>query len=156
MANLSNTLLDNSSEQLKVVNIIKTCLAENDCSELMVATGYWDIKALSLICKELKDFLHRSDTTVKFLIGTDPVVRAELLKNPIGKGKFPSDYILRDLSSIEVIEEYEESIKLLLDYCKEDEEDSKIKVRLYKTNENGDSQFLHAKCYVFSGDNNYC
>lgn len=51
MANLSNTLLDNSSEQLKVVNIIKTCLAENDCSELMVATGYWDIKALSLICK---------------------------------------------------------------------------------------------------------
>lgn len=155
MANLSNTLLDNSSEQLKVVNIIKTCLAENDCSELMVATGYWDIKALSLICKELKDFLHRSDTTVKFLIGTDPVVRAELLKNPIGEGKFPSDYILRDLSSIDVIEEYEESIKLLLDYCKEDEEDSKIKVRLYKTNENGDSQFLHAKCYVFSGDNNY-
>lgn len=155
MPNLSNTLLDNSCDELKIVNVIKTCLQEKECFEIRIATGYWDIKALALVCKELKTFLQKPEASLKFLIGTDPSIRAELIKDENFHGKFPSDYLLRDLSSIKVIEEYEEPMKLLIDYCLEDETKSKIKVRLFKKNSAGDSQFLHAKCYVFSGEKNY-
>ena len=91
---------------------------------------------------------------MQLLIGTDPVVRSAQLKRPLHKdSKFPQDFIKRDIHELEVNSNYVEVIRLLQEFCKEHEEESKLQIRIYKTDEDGDAQFFHAKCYIFSGQN---
>ncbi len=149
---MTNTLIDNSSNQLNMANAIKKCISHPECNTIKIATGYWDIPGTSLMYKELKTFLEKEDTTLELLIGTDPIVRASLLRNPIYKdAKFPQDFIKRDIQSLDVIDNYVNVVRLLQDFCKQDELESKLRIRIYKADENGDAQFFHAKCYIFSG-----
>jgi hypothetical protein len=152
----SNTLIDNS-DGLKMVDILKGCISESTCTVIKIATGYWDIPGLSLVRNELKAFLQRNGTELQLLIGTDPVVRASQVNDPKYKGqKFPEDFIKVDFRNLDVKPEYSEAVKLLLDYCGSEEKNSKIKIRIFRKNDDGDAQFLHAKCYIFLGEERTC
>lgn len=148
---INNTLLDNSEERFTMLNVLKECLCNPSCSVIRIATGYWDLPAICLIDKELRSFLDREGCSMKLLIGSDPIVRAYQLQNPIVDAHFPEDYIKRDINEIAVSDEYISAVRLLLDFCKDDENDSKLQIRIYKQNKDEETQFFHAKCYIFSG-----
>lgn len=150
---MNNTLIDNSDNH-KMVDTLKKCINDVNCKEIKIATGYWDIPGLTLVAKELRTFLGREGTSVKLLIGTDPIVRSSLQKEKIYKSnRFPEDFIKTDIHNLEVTDEYVGSVRLLQQFCTDDEATSKIKIRTYRQDDNGDAQFLHAKCYIFLGGN---
>lgn len=147
-------LLDNSSDALTMVNAISVLSANPVCKTIKIATGYWDIPGTSLVVDKLQEFLQREGTKVQLLIGADPVVRASQLKNPLHKGAlFPQDYIKRDIQELEVTDEYVEVVRFIQEYCLAEEDESKLQIRIYKTDEDGNVQFFHAKCYIFLGNN---
>jgi len=149
---MNDKLIDNSSEILMMRNILKKCFSNEDITTVRIATGYWDIPGLSLLTEEIRRFLEKDGTKLLLLIGKDPYVyatqmaegRQEKLK------KFPQDYIRTDIQNLELKEEYIPAINLLLDYCG-DSEDSKIQIKIFKTNEQNEVQFMHSKCYIFEG-----
>lgn len=148
---MTNTLIDNS-QCLKMVNYLKKLITDPTCTEIKIATGYWDIPGLSLVTKELKEFLSRPNTRLKLLIGSDPIIKAYQLQNPTYvNAKFPEESIKRDIHQLEVKDEYKEAIALLLEYINEKEEDSKIQIRIYHEDKDGEEQFFHAKAYIFLG-----
>lgn len=146
---MNNTLIDNSEQRFMMVSTLKECIVDPQCKEIKIATGYWDIPGTALLYDGLNKFLERDNTTLQLLIGSDPIVRAYQLRNPIVDASFPMDYIKRDIQELQVKEDYVSVVRLLLRFCIEDEERSKIKIRIYKRNEEGDARFLHAKCYIF-------
>lgn len=149
---MNSTLLDNSSEQLSMQKTLKDCLAQGVFQTISIATGYWDIPGLSLVVDELESFLKKDGTKLRLLIGKDPFVFASQLKKPKVKSPhFPDDYIKTDINDLEFKDEYKKSIKFLLDNCTE--ENPKVEIRIYRTDPDGDAQFLHSKCYIFIGGN---
>ncbi len=148
---MNNTLLDNSEERFTMLNALKQCLRNTSCNDIRIATGYWDLPAICLISEELRMFLDKDNSSLKLLIGSDPIVKAYQLQNPIVDAKFPEDYIKRDINELKISDEYISAVKLLLDFCKDEEAESKLQIRIYKRNENDEAQFFHAKCYIFSG-----
>lgn len=150
----SNTLIDNSNEELRMVATVRDLILCQECSTIKIATGYWDIPGTSLVVSQIKAFLQKPGTQLQLLIGTDPVVRASQQKNPKYKGAHTqTDYIKCDLQRLEVKEEYVDVVRLLKEYCLEDFDTSRIQIKMCKADENGDAQFFHAKCYIFLGDN---
>lgn len=130
------------------------CITREGIQTIRIATGYWDMPGTVLIFEDLKAFLEKEGTTVQLLIGKDPYVYANQIKNPTYiDHNYPTDYIRTDISKLEFIEEYEKVIQLLLDYC--DAEDSKFQIRLYNRNAEDESQFLHSKCYIFTGNDGH-
>ena len=118
---------------------------------LRIATGYWDMKGLELIFDELKAFLEKEGTRFQLLLGKDPFVYANQIKNPTySHYKYPDDFIRRNIDDLEFNEENERLIRLLLDYCEGDA--AKISIRLYKKATEEDLQLLHSKCYIFTGN----
>ena len=151
---MNNTLIDNSSDQLSMLHTLKECLASDDIDTVRIATGYWDLPGLALLTDDIKAFLEKEGTKLLLLIGKDPYIYASQVKNPKYKDKnYPADFIRTDLCELEPKEEYENAIRLLLDYCTEDP-DSKIQIHIFKKNEEDVSQFLHSKCYIITGKNN--
>ena len=153
--NIDNSLLlDNSSDALNMVNAISVLTSHPSCKTIKIATGYWDIPGTALIVSKLREFLQKEGTKVQLLIGADPVVRVNQLKNPLHKdAKFPQDYIKRDVQELEVKDEYVEVVRLIKEYCQVDEAESKLQIRIYQKDNDGNVQFFHAKCYIFLGDN---
>ena len=150
----SNTLIDNSNEELRMVSTVRDLIMCEECSVIKIATGYWDIPGTSLVISQVKAFLQKPGTQLQLLIGADPVVRASQQKNPKYKGAHTqADYIKCDLQSLEVKDEYVDVVRLLKEYCLEDFDTSRIQIKLCKADENGDAQFFHAKCYIFLGNN---
>ncbi len=148
---MKNKLIDNSTEQLSMLNTIKACLTQEGLEMVSIATGYWDIPGLSLVIDELESFLKKDDAKLRLLIGKDPYVYASQLKKPKLKSpRFPDDYIKTDINELELIDEYEHTIKFLLENCTEEE--PKVEIRIYRTDDKEDAQFLHSKCYIFAGD----
>ena len=151
---MNNTLIDNSCEQLSMVSMLKECLASESVKTVRIATGYWDIPGLALLTDEIKSFLGREGTQLLLLIGKDPYIYASQVKNPKYKDKnYPEDFIRTDLCELEPKVEFEKAVELLLGYCTE-EVDSKIQIRIFRKNAEDETQFLHSKCYIFTGDNN--
>ena len=110
----NSTLIDNSSDALKMVSVVGNLIDAPQCKLLRIATGYWDIPGTSLLLSQLQNFLQQEGTKVQILIGSDPVVRASQQKNPIYKGVHTqTDYIRCDLQNLEVKEVYVETVKLL-------------------------------------------
>ena len=143
------TLVDNSSSSLSMVETLKQCLMEPGLQEVDIATGYWDIPGLALIQAELDAFLQQPDTRFNLLIGKDPYVYANQLKEPKYKdATFPDDFIRTDIESLELKDEFQNAVKLLLKYC-DNSENSKIQIRIFRKNEKDETQFLHSKCYIF-------
>lgn len=148
-----NTLLDNSNEDFQMANAIRDLISTPKCQTVRIATGYWDIPGTSLILPQLKSFLQRKGTKLQLLIGTDPVVRAEHQKNPKYKSaQNQTDYIRCDLQQLEVKEQYVETVRMLKEFCLADFDASRFQIKMCKTNEEGKTQFFHAKCYIFLGE----
>ncbi|MGI6520360.1 MAG: helicase-related protein [Fermentimonas sp.] len=149
---MNNTLLDNSTKELSLCQTLKKCILDPAINEIKIATGYWDLPGMVLIFNELKDFLERENTKFYLLIGKDPQIfpsqQAEIkIKDP----KYPKDYIRTDIEQLDLKPEYQKVVNLLLEYCKDDE-NSKIQVRVFRKNEDEETQFLHSKCYIFDGN----
>ena len=103
---------------------------------------------MALVLDELKSFLDRKETSLELLIGKDPYVYTSLLVKPKYKdANFPSDFIKTDIHDLEIKDEYKDVINLLLRYC----DNGKIQIRIYSKNEKNEEEFLHSKCYIFSG-----
>lgn len=133
---------------------LRECINRHGAKEIRIATGYWDIPGMALIQNELKSFLEKDGTSIKLLIGKDPFIYASQLRNPIYKDRnYPDDFIRTDISNLNVTEEYENAVRLLLDYC--DGDDAKFKIKVYNKNAEDESQFLHSKCYIFSGNDDH-
>lgn len=148
---MHNSLIDNSSDKLSMQTYLKRCILAEDIDKIQIATGYWDIPGMSLVIDELTSFLSRESTSLEFLIGKDPYVYASLLANPKYKdANYPYDFIRTDIHKIEIIEKYKSVINLLLTYC----ESGKIQIRIYTKNADNKEEFLHSKCYIFSGASN--
>jgi superfamily II DNA or RNA helicase len=145
---LQNTLLDNSIDQLKMANVFNKILSDIDINEIMIATGYWDLPGTKLIYDNLSSFLSRNGTTLKLIIGQEPVLRSYQKDSAKHEEReFPDFYIKRDVDLLS--DDYLPVAKLLNEFCG-DEEESKVQIRIYGQGEN--KQFLHAKCYIFNGN----
>lgn len=150
----NSTLIDNSSDALKMVSVVGNLIDDPQCKLLRIATGYWDIPGTSLLLSKLQNFLKQEGTKVQILIGSDPVVRASQQKKPIYKGAHTqTDYIRCDLQNLEVKEVYVETVKLLKNFCFEDFDNSRIQIKMCVEDAAGKQQFFHAKSYIFLGSN---
>ena len=148
---MNNTLIDNSIEALSMTTILRKCISTDGIKTISIATGYWDIPSLPILQEELRHFLEKEGTVLRLLIGKDPYIYVNQLKSPKYKdASYPQDFIRTDIHELDVVEEYKAAIRLLLDYCSDDE-NSKIQIRVYRKNENDETQFLHSKCYIFDG-----
>ena len=145
---MHNNLIDNSSDTLSMETYLKRCILTEGIDKIQIATGYWDIPGMTLVLNELTSFLEREGTSFELLIGKDPYVYTSMLKNPKYKdATYPYDFIRTDIRDLEIKEEYEDVIKLLLKYGGS----SKIQIRIYTKNSKEEDEFLHSKCYIFSG-----
>ena len=125
---MNNTLIDNSTEQLSMLHTLRECLALPNVSTVKIATGYWDIPGLALLTDSIRAFLQREGTRLLLLIGKDPYIYASQVKNPKYKDKnYPADFIRTDLFELQPREEFEQAVRLLLDFCTQ-KEDSKIQI----------------------------
>ena len=79
---MNNTLIDNSSEQLSMLQTLKACLASEDIQTVRIATGYWDLPGLALLVEDIRAFLDKEGTKLLLLIGKDPYIYASQVKNP--------------------------------------------------------------------------
>ena len=144
---MHNNLIDNSSEALSMKTYIKRCIQTEEINKIRIATGYWDIPGMAVVVDELADFLEKENTSMELLIGKDPYVYASLLKNPKYKTtKYPEDFIRTDLHKLKVKEEYKRVVELLIRHCGS----GKLQIRIYSKNSEGQEEFLHSKCYIFS------
>lgn len=147
----SNTLIDNSSDDLKMVNVVNSLIANENCQQVLIATGYWDIPGTALVCEALTNLLEKEDTSVKILIGKDPEVRAYQLAHPTKYGTSQKDNIKWALEKLEVTPPYVAAVEMLKKYCLKDFDSSRIQIKMFDLNEDDERQFFHAKCYVFLG-----
>jgi len=145
---MTNTLLDNS-DSLSLRDSLKTLFTTPIYTEAMIATGYIDIPGLALVCEEMKAFLERPGTSLKLLIGREPIVRSYQKIDPKENMDFPDDYIHRDLADLKLKPEYEPVISLLLAYLSDNS--GKLNIKIYGQKDKNREQFLHAKCYIFFG-----
>lgn len=153
MAQIFNTLIDNSSKELSMQSYLKRCISISGITKIQIATGYWDILGMALVGDELETFLSREGTALEILIGKDPYVYASIMKNPKYKGQnYPFDFIKTDINDLEVKEEYVDVVRLLIAHL----QSGKIKVRLYTCNTDKEVEFMHSKCYIFAGDDFSC
>lgn len=144
-SNLSNTLLDNS-DSFCMAEYVKSVLKDSRCTEAQIATGYWDLPGMKLIYDELKGFLERGGK-LQLLLGQEPMLRSYMLEGPQKRdANFPGFYIQRDIRRLN--EDFVDVAQLLIDYA--DAAKSQIEVRVY--GKEGEDKFLHAKCYIFSGE----
>lgn len=149
---MNKTLIDNSAN-LKMVNVLKECISQPEMDTIRIATGYWDIPGTALVVDEVQEFLNRDNAKLKLLIGKDPYVYAKMLKEPKFQNKtYPNDFIRTNINELadNLLEEYKQVINLLLKFCAED--NKKIEIRIFKKDEDDDSQFFHSKCYIFTSD----
>lgn len=143
---MANALIDNS-EQFKLVKYIKELVSRPDCNHIMIATGYWDLPGTSLVCEELKDFFVRGGK-LDLLIGQEPQLQYYQASQEVRQ--FPDFYIQRDVNSL--TDEYKPIGKLIIDNALTEEyPDGKFEIRVYGQGEH--KEFLHAKCYIFLGNN---
>ena len=152
MPTIKNTLLDNS-EDFRMVDYLNTLITDEDCKEICIATGYWDLKGTKLVYESLMNFFERGGK-LRLLIGEEPLIRTSQFhdNHPVLE-KFPDFYIQHDINQL--TEEYLPVAQMLVDRTTFDDSldstNSQIQIRVYgQTGEN--KKFLHAKCYIFKGD----
>jgi len=140
-------LIDNTSAEYMLGDVLREMLSENQFTEISIATGYWDLPGMVSIFEPLKGFLERGHTKIRLLLGEEPSVKAYQLKNPQKQdADFPYKYIKRDLEELHLQDDFQNVIALMCRFMKQDTS-SGLEVRLYR------KQFLHAKCYIFGREN---
>lgn len=150
----SNRLIDNAADSTTLSEVLRDCLRDERFTTLHIATGYWDLPGMTLLVSELEAFLQREGTHIELLIGKDPYVYASMVKKPKYKdATYPDDFIRTDLTDLEVTEQHVRALALLLTHCPGE----RINVHLYRgTDAEGHEQFLHSKCYIFTGQTYSC
>lgn len=145
---MDNTLIDNSAD-FKLVEYLKEMLNSDAYTELRIATGYWDLPGTKLIYKELDAFFARGGK-LELLIGQEPQLRSYQMRPDLSpEEKFPDFYIQRDINIL--TPDYQDVVRTILQYTTiEDEENSQFKIRVFGQTSQ-EKQFLHAKCYIFTG-----
>lgn len=143
---MNNTLLDNSKD-FRMVRYIKDLLNNPQCTELKIATGYWDLPGTKLVFDELKSFFDRRGK-FDLLIGQEPMLRSYMMTEEAAKVTFPDFYLQRDVDKVR--DEYKEVVQLLADHINSNDED-KAQLRVHVYGQREPKQFLHAKCYIFLG-----
>lgn len=134
-----------------MLRTLKDCLASREINTVRIATGYWDLPGLALLADDFKAFFERGGRLL-LLIGNDPYVYASQVRNPKYKDlTYPADYIRTDLCELEPKAAHENAVRLILEHCTTNE-DSAIEIRIFHKNEDDEIQFLHSKCYIFTGD----
>jgi superfamily II DNA or RNA helicase len=146
---MQNTLIDNSTDSLRMISKIKECIETVQPTEIMIATGYWDLPGMALIYDELKSFLEKEGTILRLVIGKEPMVRLYQQSKPLKRDDFPGQYLKTDIDKLALTEEYQKVVQLILTYCSDDFENSKLQIKIYGQGQ--EEQFLHAKCYIFNG-----
>lgn len=148
---LKNTLIDNS-DLFRLVHYINELINDSQCTEICIATGYWDLKGMKLVYDTLNPFFERGGK-LRLLIGEEPTIRANQLQADHPQlEKFPDFYIQHDINKL--TDEYLPVAQLLVDRttfdASYDSSGSPIQIRIYgQKGEN--KKFLHAKCYIFKG-----
>ena len=139
-----------------MVDKLRACISTPETDTIRIATGYWDIPGTALVMEQLKAFLDKDGSKLKLLIGKDPYVYAKMLKEPKFVDKnYPEEFIRTSIDDLaeNLRDEHKDVINMLLKYC--DKDNRKIEIRIFKKNEDDESQFLHSKCYIFTcGDDN--
>lgn len=149
-----NRLIDNADPSVSLCEVLRSCLNDERFDTLHIATGYWDLPGMTLLIAELEGFLRREGTRIELLIGKDPYVYASMVQKPQYKtADYPADFIRTDLSALAVTEQHVRALALLLTHCPGE----RINVHLYcGTDADGHEQFLHSKCYIFTGSTYSC
>lgn len=156
---LKKTLIDNSTDELKMSNILNQCIQTEGCNEIMIATGFWDLPGTSLLQEQLTAFLQRGGK-LKLLIGKEPSVKGAQYQDPAEELLEKKTDILGKLIEHGIKEYYHATVKMLMNYTQSDFENSPIQIKIYKADQDGDgnNDFMHAKCYIFrnaENPNNY-
>ena len=150
-----NKLLDNSNDELRLSNCLKYLISMPECKKIRIATGYWDLPGTKLIYNELKDFLEVRGGELEILIGEDPhLYKSQLSELPKGE-HFPDFYIKQDFEKL--TDEFRPVAQLLLNHVRfdgESDEHSRVKIHVYGRSED-ERQFLHAKCYILTGEGGF-
>lgn len=149
---MQNTLIDNST-QFRLVDFLNKLIKDEQCTEICIATGYWDLKGTKLVYDALAPFFEKGGK-LRLLIGEEPTIRTSQLQAEHPKlEKFPDFYIQYDVNKL--TEEYLPVAQLLVDRTTFDESmdssNSQIQIRVYGQ-KGEDKKFLHAKCYIFKGE----
>ncbi len=143
---IKKTLIDNS-EKFKLSTYLNTLLQDTDCTEICIATGYWDLPGTKIVYEKLNCFLERGGK-VKLIIGQEPILRSyQQKKDCEDSNKFPDFYIKRDIDQL--CDEYIPVAKMLLKFCIDDE-NAPMQIRVYGQDQKP-AKFLHSKCYIFKG-----
>lgn len=139
-------LIDNSSQEYQLGNILKELINDTSYSQISIATGYWDLPGMVEVYHELNSFLERENTTFRLLLGEEPSVKAYQVKSPAKQDPdFPEKYLKKDLENLQLKHEFQQVADLLGKYINS-ENIVKLQIRVYRKN------FLHAKCYIFGTD----
>jgi len=96
-------LIDNSTGQYQLGEVLRELVKDNSYSQIAIATGYWDLPGMVEIYDELKSFLERENTSFRLLLGEEPSVKAYQVKNPAKQDPdFPEKYLKKDLEDLQV------------------------------------------------------
>ena len=77
-----NTLIDNSTDILQMLSVLKDGFNKEGICTVKIATGYWDLPGLALLTNDIKAFLGKDNHRLQLLIGKDPYVYPSQVKNP--------------------------------------------------------------------------
>jgi superfamily II DNA or RNA helicase len=139
-------LIDNSSTDYQLGNILKELIIDESYTEISIATGYWDLPGMVEIYEQLDQFLAKENSKLRLLLGEEPSVKAYQVKNAAKQDPdFPEKYLKKDLEDLQLKEEFQKVADLLGKYLTKDN-DGKLQIKVYRKN------FLHAKCYIFGTD----
>lgn len=141
---MANAIIDNS-ENFKLVEFVKKLLADQRCTHIMIATGYWDLPGTRLLYAELQDFFARGGK-FQLLIGQEPTLQYRQVDHDVHQ--FPDFYMQRDINAL--TEQYKDVARLIIDNaCIDSNPEGNFEIRVYGQGEH--KEFLHAKCYIFLG-----
>ncbi|MEK6558203.1 MAG: SNF2-related protein [Candidatus Margulisiibacteriota bacterium] len=121
-------IIDNKRRSL--FDVIKAVAPHH--TSLSVATGYWDLKGMSLIFGLLDQYKE-----IRILIGREPLIPRHQQSEP--EPDYPDKDLFYDLERMQPSPELKELVQKIKAYIKL----GTLKVKVYRKN------FLHAKCYIF-------
>ena len=121
-------IIDN--DRSSMLDVLKKLCGEHQ--KLSIATGYWDLGAVSHLLEEIDGLNH-----VRLLIGREPLIPRSHLVQP--ELDFPTFDIKYDLSHVDPSSSMRETASRIIKWIA----DGKLEVKVFT------KTFLHAKAYVF-------
>jgi ERCC4-related helicase len=121
-------IVDNN--RISMLEVLKR--ASQGHSNLSIATGYWDLKAITSLMEEFNSL-----NKIRLLIGREPMIPRNQIAAP--EKDFPTKDFVYDLTQLSPSAELRTTAEQLNKWLI----DGKIEVKIYR------KSFMHAKCYIF-------